>query len=373
MNQELFFNPEKLASTYKPSPHIFALFVFFSACTSSPPAAEPTRPLAVRTTQLRTGPIRETLRYVGTVHSQNEINVLARLAGKMEEFPVAEGESAMEGAVLARIAAPETGARVSRLRADVSRVREESVFLCQQAEIDKELARSDTIPRVRADGSRQKCTSSRAALKAARAGLRELKVLAGNTVELAPFDGKVLKWLAEPGENVMPGRPILILGDEPLEVRVQVHEKDVSAGIEKGTIAILSPEHSPPLRSEVSFAAPMATGLSRMFEIRIPLKEEDAALFRHGMSVDVAFVLNEKQEAVMVPVDAVKKADPGMGIFVVRDDVARWENVAPSIREKGWIAIEANLKGDDRVVVSNLDMLRDGMAVYPVSSEGNAP
>jgi len=346
---------------------------FLASCKSPAPTDEVTRPLAVRTIQVRTGPIKEVLNYVGTVHSRNEIKVLARVAGKVAALPVKEGETARRGAAVAYIAAPEMDARVTRLHADVSRAQEESAFLCQQAKTDLNLLASNAISKLKSDASRQKCESSRAALKAANAGLSELKVLAGNTVERAPFNGKVLQWLAAPGENAMPGRPILIFGDQPLEVRVKVHEKDIGAGIEKGTRVILSPARPDPTRAEVSFVAPVAIGPGRMLEVRIPVTKKDVSGLQHGMSIDVSFVTSEKPEAVMVPVQALGKKKIGFGVYVVHDDIARWKTVRPSIREKGWIAVEADLKIGERVVVGNLEVVQDGSAVYPVDSERLEP
>ncbi|MBW2700839.1 MAG: efflux RND transporter periplasmic adaptor subunit [Deltaproteobacteria bacterium] len=348
-------------------------FFLLSSCKApvAPPQAE--APLAVRTLAVRSGSIRETIRYIGTVHSQNEIKVLARVAGRASRLPVKEGEKARRGAAIAYIAAPEMDARVSRLHAEVSRANKESAYLCQQAETDGTLLASKAISKWKSDASRQKCESSRAALMAAEAGLNELTVLAGNTVERAPFEGKVLLWLTEPGENLMPGRPILIFGDEALEVRVAVHEKDIGAAVKTGTQVILFPDHPAPIRAKVAFVAPMVAGPGRMVEVRVPVSKEDAQRFRHGASIDVDFVVHEKPQALLVPSDAVDKKKSGFGVYFVQNDVATWKEVVPSIRNRGWIAIESGLKAGDLVVAGNLDALQDGMVVYPVKSERSGP
>ncbi|NOZ00382.1 MAG: HlyD family efflux transporter periplasmic adaptor subunit [Deltaproteobacteria bacterium] len=250
---------------------IFSLSL--SSCGSPSLPSKSPQPMAVRIAAVRIGHVKDSLRYVGTVHSRNEIKVLARVAGKVAQLPIKEGETADRGDVLARIAAPEMNARVSRLKAEVARARKESAFLCRQAEVDQRLLSSNAISKVKDDASRQKCASSRAALKAARAGLNELKVMAGNTVESAPFPGTVLQWLAEPGENLMPGRPILMFGDAPLEIRVQVYEKDVIAGIGKGTSVILLPDPQHEVRAAVASVSPMAVGPGRMVEIQSPSRK----------------------------------------------------------------------------------------------------
>jgi hypothetical protein len=183
----------------------------------------------------------------------------------------------------------------------------------------------------------------------------------------------VLQWLAEPGENVMPGRPILLFGDESMEVRVKAHEKDVVAGIHIGTGVILFPDEPDRVRAEVSNVAPMATGSGRMFEVRILVAKEDAIRLQHGMSIDVSFVLGEKLESLMVPANAVIKTKRGFGVYLIRDNITRWTSVTPSIQEEGWIGVEADLKKGDRVVAGNLEVVKDALEVYPVSIERDVP
>jgi len=351
---------------------LLATPVLISACAPADSPPVKTRPLAVRVTPVRTGQVKETLRYVGTVHSHNEISVLSRIPGKLSALLISEGEVAEDGQILARIAAPETDARVSRLHADVSRVREESTFLCRQADIDANLLASSAVSQVQADSSRQKCVSARAALNATQAGLRELEVMAGNSIERAPFAGKVLKWLAEPGENVMPGRPLLLFGDGPLEIRARVHEKDIAAGIVKGTAAILQPDHAPPIRAAVDVVSPLTTGPGRMVEVRISIDESDAIRFRHGMSVDVAFVLNEQSDSLTVPAEALAISKGESGVYRVRDDKTQWVAVKSTMREGRLVAVEGSLEPGDWVVVGNLEAVSNGLAVWPVPVEGAA-
>lgn len=361
-----------------------------ASCRQPPPVEAADPPMAVRTAAVGRGPVTQALRYVGTVHSRNEIHVVPRLSGKLSDLPLGEGEAAERGAILARIAAPEADARVSRLQADVARVKQESAFLCRQAGIDRDLFAKGAISEVQADASRQKCDSAQSALNAARAGVRELDAVAGNAVERAPFSGTVLKWLSEPGENVMPGKPLLLFGDHSLEVRIRVHENDILAGIGEGTVVLLQPDQPEPVRGTVARVAPLAAGPGRMVEVRVPIEDATvvegreqgvdaegldgaAGRFRHGMSVDVAFVQGETQDSLTVPAGAIHRQGEIEGVFVVRDDQAVWTAITTSVRQGGLVAVEGTLEAGDRVVVGNLDAVKDGLALWPVAVEGDAP
>ncbi|MCD6499337.1 MAG: efflux RND transporter periplasmic adaptor subunit [Deltaproteobacteria bacterium] len=339
---------------------------------SSSAGAREHRALAVRTAVVRRGAIKKTIQYIGTVHSHDEIRVLARVPGRVAALPVKEGGTARRGAVVAVIAAPEMSARVSKVYAEVARAREESAFLCRLAKANRFLLDSQAISRIKEDGSRQKCASSKAALRAAKASLKEVRVVRGKTVERAPFDGKVLKWLAQPGENVMPGRPILIFGGEALEIRVLVNERDIEGGIARGTPVIVSSSDGTTVRAKVGEVSAMAVGPGRMLEVRIPWRKKHMRMLRHGMSVDVEFVLDEKADATSVPALALLKKDSKVGVFVVRHETAHWVPVTPSIHEGRWIAVVGKVSAGERVVVGNLEAVRTGQHVYPVAKGGMA-
>jgi RND family efflux transporter MFP subunit len=352
---------------------VFWLFIAMEGCFGEKSELPAKPPLAVKIVACKRGDIKETIRYVGTVHSKNEINILARVSGKIADLPVQEGEEVKEGTYLALITAPEMSARVSRTRAELLKAKEESTFLCEQAALDRELLKKGSVSKILVDSSMQKCRSSRAAYKAAKAGLKEIRSIAGNVTESAPFTGKVLKWLTEPGENIMPGRPILKFGDNQLEVRVSVNEKDINAGIKNDTRALLTFKNGTVIRSAIYKISPMATGMGRMIEVRILLKKEVAALVKHGMSVDVSFIMDEKEDALVIPVNAVAEKGSSKGVYKIIKNKAVWKKVITSIQEGGLIAAEGDIKEGDWVVAGNLDVLKDGAEIYPVKAEEVTP
>ncbi len=348
---------------------LLMLFISLAGCSKHENKVLTQPPLAVEIVTVKRADIKESIHYVGTVHSRNEINILARVSGKIADLPVNEGEDVKAETDLALITAPEMSARVNRTRAELLKAKEESSFLCDQAKLDGELLKKGSLSKIIVDSSMQKCRSSRAAFKAAKAGLKEIKSIAGNVVESAPFDGKVLKWLTEPGENIMPGRPILKFGDNLLEVRVNVHEKDISSGIKNDTPALLTLDNRKVILSKIYKISPMASGPGRMVEVRIPLDDNDARLIKHGMSVDVKFIVNEHKDVLTVPVNAVLETDSQKGVFVVKNRKAIFKEITSSISDEGLIEINGSVKAGDFVITGALDTVKNNMNVYPVKKE----
>jgi len=348
--------------------------LFFAAGCKRPvtPQSKP-HPLAVRVQAAREGSIRETTLYVGTMHSQQEIRILARIAGKVADLPVQEGADAVRGAVLARIATPEMDARVGKLKAELARASAESAFACAQAKTDQQLLRKHAISPIRAEAGEMKCKSSRAGLNAIRAGLKEIRLVAGRSQEKAPFAGRVLQWIARPGENIMPGRPILMFGGKAMEVRVMVQEEDTKQRIRTGQEVILGTDNGQKVRARVNYVAPMAVGPGRLVEVRISVADKQVKTLglAHGMSVNVRFVTAGKDNTLIVPESAIRTGTRGAVVFKVSKNIAREIPVKTGIRQGDAVAITTGaLKTGDLVITGNLDVVKDGLIVYPVKHNG---
>jgi RND family efflux transporter MFP subunit len=321
-------------------------------------------PIAVRvmTPEYRT--IENRLSYVGTVHARYEVPIASRTQGTLTERTRAEGEFFTRGTVLARLEAPELEAAVERLSAEAD-------YWTQRHETDTSLAEQGALAPEQADSSERAARGARAALAEARAQLAK-------TVVEAPFDGQVLDWLAEPGQPLMPGQPIVVVGDPTREVRVDVVEEDLFRGISEGTSALLNlgthvrppgaGDESALVTSRVTAIAPGSSGPARTFRVTIPVPETENP--RKGSSVRVHFVLDRSESSPAVPSRAITIRDGTPYLFVISDNTARMERVTTGVSAGGWTAVDFSWNGEDPVAVTNLSSLYDGAPVLAVREEG---
>jgi len=328
----------------------------------TPEAIEP--PLAVRTAPVQAGTLKRKVRAIGTIHSVEELRIMARVSGRVGSLPVPEGGSVAPGDLLVELLSPETGARSERVYQERGRAGIEAAFLCRQADEDEELARAQAITRQKAAASREACRAAGKAVASVGAQLREQSLLAGNLKERAPFAGIVLRWIAQPGENIMPGQPILTIGGEAMEVRVPVPEEDLVKGIAPGLTVELGFPDGARQTSTVRHVAPGALGPTRTAEVRIGLKRTETATWRHGMSVEVAFVLEESARSWIVPSSAVRTTEAGSHVYVVTGQALSRREVFSKLTVPPWTAVTGKLSVTDRVVTDRLAQLRDGLPVW---------
>ncbi len=347
-----------------------------SGCKRKTGAIIDTAPVqAVRVAEARTEDMQKTLQYVGTIRSEREVRVQARLAGTLVTLPADEGDAISRGTIIGRLSVPDLSERARKINAEVSKAAIESSYVCKQQKIDELLVAQKAIPQARLDASTRQCDSSKRALEAAQATQGEFGATQGKSVERAPFTGWVLQWLTQPGEHVFPGKPILLLGDNVLEVRVNISESDAAKFIRAGTKVMLRmPEGNgidhgaakEAISAFVTRVSPMAKGPGRMVEVGIRLPALEAGRLPHGSSVDISFIVEEEADACTVPVSAIANRGGQMIVYKVIESKAVAVPVTVLISQDGRASINPKLPEHTEVVLTNLDTVRDGMPLYTV-------
>jgi RND family efflux transporter MFP subunit len=159
------------------------------------------------------------------VAAREEVVVTARIAGRLTAISFREGDRFRQGQPLASFDAPEAreamiSARASLaaagVRSDQARLQEtrmDSLFAARVAsQRERELAQAERL-------------DAEAGLAAARAGLAELS---SGLALPAPFDGIVVRRLADPGSTVIPGQPLLAIRSREVgEIVAAIPESDL--------------------------------------------------------------------------------------------------------------------------------------------------
>ncbi len=333
-----------------------------------PPMDPPMAPTPVETVPVAKRSLQLRLHMVGTVHSREEIRIIARIAGKVLHMPAAEGSRVQRGDLLLELASPESRARRDRVHSELTRVRVEAAHACDLAQQEDQLLQVGATPALRAQSARETCRAAQAGVQALEASLREQGTMLGHRNEHAPFDGTVLRWLFRPGENVMPGQPVLTLGGPDLEVRIPVTEKDVLSGISPGIPVEMAFPDGTTRSGQVREVSADAVGPARLLQVRVDLPDVPAAI-RHGMSVDVRFILQSVEDAWIVPTGSIRKNGHGHHVFVVKHDQLESREVFVKLSSWPESAVNGLFEIGEAVVPDANPALRHGLPVMPVPLE----
>lgn len=329
------------------------LFLLGCGNDSDQKAAEP--PVAVRISKPKIQTLQERMSYIGTIHPQKEVQIIAQVQGTVEELPYREGQRISRGDVLVEISAPEILARVDRLTAERN-------YWCNRFAEDQRLVEKGALAPVQAEASQRACKSARAALSEGQSQLEK-------TAEKAPFSGEVLNWFVEPGQSMMPGQPVLLIGSDLLEIQVDVIEEDLQRGLKAEMPVEIQLNPGQRISAAISEISPISSGSARTFRVTVPLPAGVNSGIRKGVSVRIEFILKSGKDVLTVPLNAVADFDRNPHLFLVSGNTARKQPVKIGVQERGWVEVNFPWNGEDWVAVTNLGGLSDGAPVFAVRQE----
>ena len=241
-----------------------------------------------------------TISAVGIIEAP-EVNITSRIAGRIAELNLIEGDSVKRGQVVCRIEDIDLRNQLAHARAQLELGRVNLADAQRTAARDRHLIENHVISQKEYDDAVTKVGQAQAAVSTAQADVRFYTDQLNDTRIVAPADGVIVNKALEVGEWVTPGTTILTVDDlSYVWARIDVQETDL-ASLTLGQPAVVTlPTHPPSVLSgsimaigqEGEFATEHDVKRGRQdistfyVKIRILQGEEIA---KPGMTAEVAF------------------------------------------------------------------------------------
>jgi RND family efflux transporter MFP subunit len=212
--------------------------------------------------------------------------------------------------------------------------------------------------------SRDELRTQLAAIQGLRADLRLAEKRLSDTVLRAPFDGAIAARLASPGQYLRENAPVITLvKSTPLRLRVDVPEPAVGQ-MRAGTALSFTTEAAPGavFRAVVRELNPALDAQSRSLTAEARLVNPDSRL-KPGMFVQVRLVTARNVQVPAVPREAFYTVAGLTKLFVIRDGKAIEHRIQPGEPVGDRVTVPDVVRPGDRVAISNLPMLVNGLAV----------
>jgi len=296
---------------------------------------------------------------VGTVALRRESSLGFTSAGRIARLTVNEGDVVRPGQVLAALDSTTVVADLNRARAERERAA-------------AEFRRSGNLL---AQGwiTRPRFENAEASLRAADASVSAARFQATNATIVAPGGGIVLARLAEPGQVVAAGTPVLVIGEAKsgYVLRVPLSDRDAARLVPgvPATVTLAAMGNEPIVGKVIEIAGrgDRATGTFTV-EIGLPADTRlrsgqigSAAITSSGASVT----------ALTVPATAVFAARAGEGFVYLVDRASRkvrLRRVSIGEATDGGIEVTGGLDRGELIATSRIDRLKDGMAINPIGA-----
>lgn len=218
---------------------------------------------------------------------------------------------------------------------DARRNHDNAVAAAASARAQRESNRSGGTERVAAQA---RVTQAQAALESAQARLALLTLT-------APVDAVVLTRDVEPGDVAQAGKVLLTLAESgETRIYATVDEKNLRH-LNNGATAQAVADAYPgrPFGAELYYIAPGVDALRGTVEVRLRVPEPPAFL-RPDMTVSVEMIVGRRDDALVLPADAVREADgPAPWVLLADEGRARRQPVALGLRGVGLIEIAGGL------------------------------
>jgi RND family efflux transporter MFP subunit len=298
------------------------------------------------------------------VASRNDARIAAEGAGQLTW--VAEvGEIVHRGEAVARIDDSALRLQLKNDEAQIKRLEADLNFVDQQLERRRQLAEEQIISANDLEQTESQRETALQSLEAARVAREQTEFRISRTTVRAPFDGRVVERLQQPGGFTSAGQEVVrLVNVDEVEVRAQA-PLSVEPFLSEGMSVDLE-ARGQRAAGRVDRVVRVGDQLSRMFEVRVGLTGDPWIV---GTGVKVALPASAPREVVAVPRDALILRSDAIYVFRIKEDgTAERLIVETGIGDSALIEIVGDVRDGDRIVVRGGERLRPGQAVS--TSEG---
>ena len=346
--------------------------------------------------------ISTSLSIAGQFVPYQNVELHAKVAGYIKNIYVDIGDRVHTGEVLAVLEIPELVAQVDEAKAEVHHAEEEiqrahsevsraeadtvalhanavrlvnadkaQPGLIAQQELDDATAK-DRASQARVDASKSALAAAKQQLAVAQADQQHYAALSNYSRILAPYDG-VVTWrfsdtgaLVQAGTSNTSGLPVVTVAQiDVLRLRLPVPES-LAAKVRVGDPADV---HIQATGETFTGKVTRFTGAldpsTRTMQVEIDVPNPNYHL-QPGMYADVKLEANSRQNALTVPIEAVRRGENKTSVLVVdANDRVEPRDVQLGVESANAAEILAGLKEGEQVIVGNLGSYQPGESVRP--------
>lgn len=322
-------------------------------------SAKSSAPVAVEVASVRVGTASNDIRAIGSLQSDESVQIAPEIAGRISEIVFKEGASVKKGDTLIKLDDALAAADVADANAR---------FALAEANNDRASALSRT-GNVTGRGKDEAVANFETAKAAA--GLAKTRL--DKHVLVSPFDGIVGVRNVSVGAFVNIGTPLTNLEKiDFLKVDFKVPELYLDA-VKVGQTIVLTVDAVPNKEFNATIYAinPMLDVNGRALEIRARLDNSEMRL-RPGLFARILIKGLRERQALMVPEAAVQSRQGDSFIFVIDNAKAVEKRVTLGQRANAEVEIVSGIDANSQVVTAGQQKLRNGTIVDVITAPSDA-
>ena len=332
------------------------------------PAGPQAFPVKVITAQSKMVPL--TTDYLATLRSRNASVLQPQVEGDITRIFVHSGEEVQAGQPVLEIDPRKQEATVQNQEAALKSSQATLQLAAVDLERKKKLFAAGVIAKADLDSSQTAYDAAKANAEALEAATHEQRVQLRYYTVNAPTTGVIGDIPVRVGDHVTNQTQLTTL-DRSGELEAYVYiPSEKSGSVRMGMpVELLDDSGNVAARSKITFISPRVDPDSQTLLIKTQVPNAGSK-FRNAQQVHARVVWSERP-APMIPVTAVSRLSGKLFAFVAEGEgqqsVARQRTIDVGDLVGNDYVVLGGIKAGDKVIVSNVQMLVDGMPVIPQS------
>lgn len=346
------------------------------------------RVISVDLTEVVSGEVREELLLTGALRAKEQVDVVARVTGRLEQAPFQVGDRVQKDELIAALDDEELQQQVRRAEASISVTR--ANVAQRRAELSNIKANLDRSEQLFSEGllspaeHQQQKTSlevvsaqvqlAEAQQQQSEAELRELGIRLSQTKIYAPMSGIVAARYVDIGALVSPQTPIIrIVNLSTMVSQGNVPERSIGK-LRVGAEAVVYVDAMPdqPFTGRVSRIAPVLDAATRSALIEIDITNPQGAL-KAEMFARIELDLGTMREATLISRDGLvyRGQQPGVYILGEQGDTPIFRPIETGLTRGDQVEVLANLEIGTTIVGRGATMLNEGDRIRVAGPKGS--
>lgn len=341
--------------------------------------------VTVGTAEARQGQVREEIQITGALRPKEQVDVTAKVTGRVENVRVNIGDRVRRGDLLAELEDLEIQQQVRRataaqevVRATLAQRRAEMANAEADLERSRQLMEGGLIPRQEYESKQTSFRVVQAQVQLtqaqgeqAQAELNELRIRFEQMKIVSPIDGVIAERFVDVGAVISPATPVVrVVNLSTLITRANVPEREVSKlRLGNRALVVVDAFGDTTFEGKVSRISPVMDAATRSALVEVEIPNRDSNL-RAEMFARVTLDLATLRPALLVPREALVYRGQQAGVYVLSGRRPMFREIEPGITQGNEVEVLANLAPGTTVVARGAAMITEGATIQVA---GEAP
>ena len=330
---------------------LFCLTIIFVGTSCSKQDAKQGKLIPVIGITITGSPLQNTITVVGNLQANEDVVIKSEIGGIVDNIDFEEGQTVQKGTVLIQVDHKNLAAEMEQARANFN-------LAAANLKRSQDLVKNKTI-------STQAYDQALAQYKATNAALNKATQQYEKASIIAPFDGIMGARNVSPGQFVGNNDILTSISSvNPIKLEFNLAERYLSKIHINQKVEVTTSAYPDKIFiGETFFIAPTVDIKNRTILIKAKIDNSDL-LLKPGMFSRIRLILEEKEDAILIPNSAVVNREHGTAVFTVTPDgTANYQDVTLGIQVKDLVEVTSGLKTGDTIVTEWHVKIQPGMKV----------